>query len=117
MYEERVVLCGANSYEEKYYFNEDFAALPEGIQKELKVLCVLFTSEVGGILTLEFQEDGTLCFQVGSQSDDFFFDEIGSGLKIRQIQKEKAELLQSLELFYRVFFLDEEISEGESECR
>ena len=29
--------------------------------------------------------------------------------KIKEIQKEKAELLASLELFYKVFFLNEEI--------
>lgn len=109
MYQEKIVLCGASSYEEKYYFNEDFAALPEEIKKELKILCVLFVSEVGGVLTLEFEEDGTLCFQVGSQENDFFFDEIGSGLKIKAIRKEKQELLASLELFYRVFFLNEEM--------
>ena len=109
MYQEKIVLCGASSYEENYYFNEDFAALPEDIRKELKILCVLFVSEVGGILTLEFEEDGTLCFQVSSQENDFFFDEIGSGLKIKAIRKEKQELLASLELFYRVFFLNEEM--------
>jgi len=109
MYQENIVLCGANAYEEKYYFNEDFAALPDSVKDELKILCVLFVSEIGGILTLEFEEDGTLCFQVRSEENDFFFDEIGSGLKIKEIQKEKEELLKSLELFYRVFFLNEEI--------
>ena len=29
MYQERVVLCGANSYEEKYYLNPDFEQLPQ----------------------------------------------------------------------------------------
>lgn len=109
MYQDNVVLCGANSYEEKYYFNEDFAALPDAIKKELRIMCVLFVSEVGGILLLEFEEDGTLLFQVSSRDDDFFFDEIGSGLKIRELQKEKEDLLKSLELFYKVFFLNEEI--------
>jgi len=109
MYQENVVLCGANAYEEKYYFNEDFAALPDRVKDELKILCVLFVSEVGGILTLEFEEDGSLCFQVRSEENDFFFDEIGSGLKIKEIRKEKEELLSSLELFYRIFFLNEEI--------
>ena len=33
MERETVVLCGANSYEQKYYFNRDFAKLPEGIQQ------------------------------------------------------------------------------------
>ena len=107
MYQDKVVLCGANSYEEKYYFNEDFAALPEEIKKELKILCVLFVNEVGGILLLEYEEDGTLIFQVSSRDDDFFFDEIGSGLKIRRYQREKRELLEALELYYRVVFLGE----------
>lgn len=112
MYQEKTVLCGASSYEEKYYFNEDFSSLPETVRNELKIMCVLFVSEVGGILTLEFQEDGTLCFQVGSQEDDFFFDEIGSGLKIKALQKEKQELLASLELFYKVFVLNEETEDA-----
>lgn len=112
MYQEKVVLCGASSYEEKYYFNEDFSSLPETVRNELKIMCVLFVSEVGGVLTLEFEEDGTLCFQVSSQEGDFFFDEIGSGLKIKEIQKEKQELLASLELFYKVFVLNEEIEDA-----
>ena len=47
MYEEKVVLCGANSYEKKYYLNPDFEALPQEIQDELKILCVLYTEDVG----------------------------------------------------------------------
>ena len=33
----------------------------------------------------------------------------GSGLRIKRLQREKQELLASLELFYKVFFLNEEI--------
>ncbi len=40
---------------------------------------------------------------------DARFDEIGSVLKIKEIRREKEELLKSLEMYYRVFFLDEEI--------
>ena len=32
---ETVVLCGANSYEQKYYFNQEFKSLPEDVKKEL----------------------------------------------------------------------------------
>ena len=28
MYQERVVLCGASAYEQKYYLNDDFRSLP-----------------------------------------------------------------------------------------
>jgi hypothetical protein len=42
---------------------------------------------------------------------DLLYDEIGSVLKIKQLQQTKAELLESLELYYRVFFLGETIEE------
>ena len=109
MDEERIVLCGANSYEQKYYFNETFKALPEHIKKEPQILCVLFTEDVGGILTLEFEADGTLEFRVQADENDYLFDEIGSGLKIRQYQREKRELLEALELYYRVVFLGDKL--------
>lgn len=109
MYEEKVVLCGANSYEEKYYLNPDFAQLPDSIQNELKIMCVLYVHDVGGILTLVYEENGELCFEVTAKEGDPMFDEIGSRLKIKQLQQEKQELLQALQLYYRVFFLGEEI--------
>lgn len=111
MYQENVVLCGASAYEQKYYFNEDFASLPQSIQDELHIMCVLYTEEIGGILTLEFDEEGNLQFQVESLEADAMFDEIGSVLKIKDLQNKKKELLESLELYYRVFFLGEEVEE------
>ena len=89
--------------------NEDFEQLPQQIKDELKIMCVLYTEDVGGILELEFDEEGNLNLKVTADEGDLLFDEIGSVLKIKQIQQEKAELLESLEMYYRVFFLDEEI--------
>ena len=100
-------MCGASSYEQKYYFNRDFSALPESVRNELQILCVLYTEDVGGVLTLEFNEEGSLEFKVAAADGDYLFDEIGSALKIKQYQMEKRELLESLELFYRVVFLGE----------
>ena len=105
MYQDNVVLCGASAYEQKYYFNQDFQSLPDHVKKELQILCVLFTEDVGGILTLEFDENGRLQFKTEALEADARFDEIGSALKIKQIQSEKRELLESLEMYYRVFFL------------
>ncbi len=106
-----VVLCGANSYEQKFYFNQDFRTLPEEVKKELQIMCVLFTEDIGGVITLEFEENGSLEFKVQADEHDYLFDEIGSGLKIRQFQREKRELLESLELYYRVVFLGEKIED------
>ena len=108
MYQDRIVLCGANSYEEKYYLNPDFEQLPQGIKDELKILCVLYVHDVGGILTLVFEEDGQLSLEVTSEEFDPTFDDIGSQLKIKEIQREKQELLEALQIFYKVFFLGEE---------
>lgn len=107
--DERTVLCAANSYEKKFYLNPDFEALPESIKDELKIMCVLYTEEIGGILALEYEEDGTLVFETSSEENDFLYDEIGSRLKIKELQKTKEEMLRSLELYYKVFFLGEEI--------
>ena len=109
MYEDKIVLCGANSYEEKYYLNPDFDNLPDHIKDELKIMCVLYVHDVGGILTLVYEEDGSLCFEVTSEEGDPMFDEIGSALKIKELQRTKEELLQSLQLYYRVFFMGEEL--------
>lgn len=109
MYEDKIVLCVSNAYEKKYFLNEEFAALPKEIKDRLKIICVLFTEEVGGILELEFSEDGTLLFTTEADDGDLLYDEIACGLMIKKIQKEDEELLTSLELFYKVFFLGEEV--------
>ena len=66
--------------------------------------------QLGGILTLQFDNNGNLFINVTSEENDFLFDEIGSVLKIKQIQSEKRELLEALELYYRIKFLDEDIN-------
>lgn len=109
MYENKIVLCGANSYEQKYYLNPDFEALPEAVKQELQIMCVLYTEDVGGILTLVFEEDGELHFEVTTEENDLLFDEIGSHLKIKEFQRTKTELLEALQLYYKVFFLGEEL--------
>lgn len=112
--EETIVLCGSNSYERKYYFNEEFNGLPEAIRRELQVMCVWFTEECGGILTLEFEEDGTLEFRHTTSEYDGYYDEIGADLKIKQFRAERQELLESLELYFKVFYLGETPEEAET---
>ena len=54
---------------------------------------------------MEFNEDGELELRVDVAEDDLLFDEIGSALKIKQIQRERWELFEALEMYYRVFIL------------
>lgn len=105
MKQENMVLCAASAYEEKFYLNEAFNGLPEGIKEDLKIISVLFTADVGGVLIMEFDEDGSLQLRVDVAEEDILFDEIGSALKIKQIQRERAELFEALEMYYRVFVL------------
>lgn len=111
MYQDNVILCASSAYEQKYYLNEDFKALPDAIKEELQIMCVLYTEDIGGILTLQYEEDGTLVFNVESDEGDLLFDEVGSVLKIKELQRTKAELLEALELYYKVFFLNEDVSD------
>lgn len=100
------VLCGANVYTQKYYFNERFSMLPEDVRDELQALCVLYVEDVGGMILMEFDTEGNLLIRVESEEGDLSFDEIGSALKIKQIQRDRRPLLESLELFYRTFYLE-----------
>ena len=67
----RIVLCGASAYEQKYYFNPIFEKIPKSIQDELRIICTLFTEEVGGVITLVFEEDGALSIDTEYAEDDF----------------------------------------------
>lgn len=107
MFNDNVVLCAASAYEKKFYLNEDFSRLPEDIKNELKIMCVLFTEEAGGILTLEFDEEGTLLFKTEADEGDILYDDIASGMLIKKLRYEKCDLLESLEMFYKVFFIGE----------
>ncbi|MDD3219966.1 MAG: DUF6145 family protein [Lachnospiraceae bacterium] len=113
MMEDKVVLCGASSYEQKYYFNKDFAGLPQQVQDELHVICVMFTEEIGGIMTMFFDEDGDLKFETEALDSDAMYDEIGGALRIKKLRVDKKELLASLEVYYRVVFLGEKLEEEE----
>lgn len=113
--DEEMVLCAASSYEQKYYLNPEFESLPEAVKQELQIMCVLYTADVGGILLLVFDENGNLELKVEHNEGDFSFDEIGSVLKIKELQDTKEELFKSLEMFYKVFYLGEEMEEETEE--
>ena len=107
MEKEKIVLCGASAYEKKFYLNEAFDNLPKTVKDELKVMCVLYTEDVGGVITLTFDEAGTLEFEVRVKDDDYMFDEIGSDLKIKKMREDHKELLEAIVTYYRVVFLGE----------
>ncbi len=111
MEDKRVVLCGANAYEKKYYFNDQFKGIPDSIKDELHIICVLFTEEVGGIFTIVFEEDATVSMVTDAEADDIYYDEISSGLLVSEIRRKRQELFESLSLYYRIFILKENVAD------
>lgn len=101
----RIILCGSNAYDKKYYFNPQFKKLPENVQEELRIICVLFTEEVGGIFTIGYTPLGEVVMDTQAEEGDLLYDEIGSGLLVKKIRSTKQELFESLEIYYKVTFL------------
>lgn len=114
--EKEVVLCGASSYNKKYYLNEEFKGLPNQIKDELKIMCVLFTEDVGGIFQLVFNEKGDLEFRTSCDEEDLLYDEIGCVLKVKELQRTRQELLESLQMYYKVMYADIRKKRGTGIC-
>ena len=112
--QQEIVLCAASAYEKKFYLNQLFEGIPQSVKDELKIMCVLFTEDVGGILELVYDEDGELEFRTSFDEGDYLYDEIGSVLKVKELQREKQELLESLQMFYRIIIMG--ILEDEETC-
>ena len=106
------ILCGASSYEQKYYFNPEFDKLPDSIKDELHIMCVLFTEEVGGTFMIGFDEDGTVMLITDADEGDLLYDEIGAGLMVKEVRKRREELFESLEAFYKTFIMGEDYVTG-----
>ncbi len=103
----RIVLCGANAYEQKYYFNPLFKQIPESIKKELNIISVLFTQEAGGIFIIVFEEDGSVSIETNADEEDITYDEITAGLLVRKVRRRRQDLFEALGLYYRIYVLHE----------
>lgn len=101
----RIILCGANAYEKKYYFNNKFDKIPENIKEELHIICVLFTEEIGGIFTIGFTPYGEIQLDTQKEEGDLLYDDIGAELMIKEIRRKKADMLNALSIYYKVTFL------------
>ena len=104
MYQDNIVLCSASKYAQKYYLNEDFEGLPQAVKDELQIMCVLFTEDVGGVIILMFDEEGSLQIKTEAYEEDILYDEIGSVLRVKQLQETKKELFEQLEQYFQAFF-------------
>ena len=106
----RIVLCGSNAYEKKYYFNPLFDSVPESVKEELHIICVLFTEEAGGVFLIVFEPDGSISMETDAAEEDILYDDITAGLLVSEIRRHRQTLFEELQLFYRVFVLKEDIT-------
>ena len=106
----RIVLCGSNAYEKKYYFNPLFDSVPESVKEELHIICVLFTEEAGGVFLIVFEPDGSISMETEAAEEDILYDDITAGLLVSEIRRHRQTLFEELQLFYRVFVLKEDIT-------
>ena len=97
-----IILCAASFYTKKFYLNPIFDGLPQRVRDELKIACVLHTEEVGGEIQFVYDDDGELEILTSAKEDDILFDEIGCGLKVAQMRREKKDLFESLQVYFQM---------------
>ena len=108
----RIVLCGANAYEQKYYFNPLFKQIPDSIKKELNIISVLFTQEAGGIFTIVFEEDGSISIETNADEEDITYDEITAGLLVGEVRRKRQDLFEALGIYYKIYVLGEKAADA-----
>lgn len=99
------VLCAASAYEKKFFFNPLFGQIPQETKDQLHVICVLFTEDIGGIILFYFDEEGKLEISTEARDSDYNYDEIGAALEVKEIQKQRRDMMNGLELYYRAVIL------------
>ncbi|MBU3810094.1 MAG: hypothetical protein H9893_00340 [Candidatus Niameybacter stercoravium] len=99
---EKTIVISASPYNHKYYFEPSYNDIPSGIQEELIESIAAIAEKVNAIISLGFDEVGHI-FIEQTADESVFADEIGAELEIKRFQKEKDELLKSLQLWYMIY--------------
>ena len=100
------ILSSASFYKQGYFYNDKMPILPESVKQELKIANVLLAEKIRGIAAIGFYKDtGDLFVEVRNQEDDFSYDEINAKLEVARVEKEHAELFNSLTLWYKTFVM------------
>lgn len=99
------IIVTASYYEEKYFLNPEFVSLPKEIQKELIEISIVLAQKIRGIFMIAFNEEGNVILEIRSIAGGYDFDEIGGELEIKKIQREKQDLWNSLEYWYKWIYL------------
>lgn len=99
---EKQIVLSVSPYNHKYYFEPNFNDIPTAIKEELTEAIAAIAEKVNAIISLGFDEEGQI-FVEQTADEDVFVDDIGAALEIKRLQKDKAELLKSLQLWYMIY--------------
>ena len=99
---EKQIVLSVSPYNHKYYFEPKFNDIPTAIKEELTETIAAIAEKVNAIISLGFDEEGQI-FIEQTADEDVFVDDIGAALEIKRLQKDKAELLKSLQLWYMIY--------------
>ena len=104
---EKQILAVASYEKQKYFIEPKFQILPEEIQKEIKIMCVLTAQKLCCTFLIGFEKQGDIYFETLKEQQSIDFDDIGAELEIKKIQSEKERLLKALKLWYIIYFTEE----------
>lgn len=99
---EKEIVISASPYNHKYYFEPRYDDIPNEIKEELIESIAAIAEKVNAIISLGFNKDGYI-FIEQTADDNVFIDEIGADLEIKKLQRDKKELLKSLQLWYMIY--------------
>ena len=101
------ILAVASYEKQKYFIEPKFQILPEEIQKEIKIMCVLTAQKLCCTFLIGFERQGDIYFETIKEQQNIDFDDIGAELEIKKIQSEKEQLLKALKLWSIIYFTEE----------
>lgn len=97
------IIAGAAFENEKFYFEQEFNDIPDSIKDEIKIICVTIAFKLECTFLIGFHEDGDVFFEIIKPEDAIDFDDIGAELEVKEVKRQKSELLKALSMWYKVF--------------
>ena len=99
---EKQLLISVSPYVQKYYINETFKDLPEDIKETLRAKLAVIAEKTHAIISLGFSEQMEIYIEY-QYEDLSYSDEIGMGLRLKQFQRDEAELLKAIRTWYMIY--------------
>ena len=96
-------MAAASFAKQKYFLDPGFASLPETVKAEVQTICVVIAQKLMCTFVMGFYPEGDVYFDIVKDEETIDFDDIGAELEIKEIRREKSELLRTLKLWYLIY--------------